>query len=105
MNNPTCPACKARLQWFPTLRAIIGVKRSGSALWGLLCPACGADLKVPNSRALLIAAAGIFFGSQTSILLTLGHFTFWPAMLVKLWLILGFYALAIWFFLNLEQVT
>ncbi len=104
MNNPTCPACKHSLDWIPTLRAIGGMKRHGSALWGLLCPHCGADLKVPNGRALLIAAAGIFFGSQTSILLTLGNFTFWPALLVKILLILGFYAIAIWFFLDLEQV-
>lgn len=105
MHNPTCPACKHRLGWLPTLRKVLGPGRSGSALWGLLCPHCGADLKVSNGRVMLIAASGIFFGSQTSILLTLGHFTPWQAVLVKLFLILGFYGIAIWFFFALEEVT
>lgn len=105
MNNPRCPACGLRLGWIPTLRRILGPGRSGTALWGLLCPGCGADLKVPNSRVLLIFAAGIFFGSQTSSLLVLGHFAPWQAVVVKLLLILGFYALAIFFFLTLEETT
>ena len=73
-------------------------------MWGALCPECGAELKVPASRVLLIAAAGIFFGSQTSTLLLLGDFTVFEFWLAKLWMIVGFYAIAIFFFLRLEPV-
>ncbi len=71
-------------------------------MWGALCPECGAELKVPMTRVLLIAACGIFFGSQTSTLLMLSDLTRFEFWLAKLWLIVGFYALAIFFFLRLE---
>ncbi len=73
-------------------------------MWGAVCPACGADLKVPNSRALLIFASAIFFGSQTSTLMVLGTFSqleFWAA---KILMILGYYAIAIFFLLKFESV-
>ncbi len=105
MNNPRCPVCRRPLGWAQTLRRVLAPGRSGSALWGLICPDCGADLKIPNGRVLLIFAAGVFFGSQTSVLLVLGRFDPWQEVMVKLLLILGFYALAIFFFLTLEEVT
>ncbi len=105
MHNPRCPVCHNRLKWLPTLGQVLGPGRRGTALWGAVCPECGADLKVPNGHVLLIAAAGIFFGGQTSVLLTLGNLAPWQGLLVKLMLILGFYAIAIWFFFTLEKVT
>lgn len=105
MNQIGCPACGSRLSWGQTLRQIFGPGRSGSALWGVTCPHCGADLKVPNGRVMLIFAAGIFFGSQTSLLLTLGDFNTWQTLTVRLLLILGFYAIAGFFFFSLEEVT
>lgn len=104
MNNPTCPGCGHRFAWSAALKQILGPSRQGSALWGAVCPVCGADLKVPNGRALLIAFAGIFFGSQSSTLLLvtdIGQLGFW---LVKIFLVLGFYAIALFIFLNLEPV-
>lgn len=56
------------------------------------------------TRVLLIAASGIFFGSQTSTLLVLFDFTNFESWLVQLWLIVGFYAIAIFLFLRLEKV-
>lgn len=104
MNNPTCPACGHVFPWRRTLTQIYGPTRAGRALWGVVCPECGADLKVPNARMLLIVTAGIFFGSQSSTLLLLGDLPpvgFW---LVKLGLIVGFYVIATFFFLSLERV-
>ena len=104
MNNPVCTRCRHVFGWGEALRQVFGLARAGRATWGAVCPACGADLKVPAGRMLLIAAAGIFFGSQSSTLLLVADVppaVFWAA---KLCLILGFYALAIFFFLRLEPV-
>ncbi len=73
-------------------------------MWGLVCPSCRADLKVPNSRVMLIAASAIFFGSQTSTLFLLGEMTRLKLWLLNLFLVLGFYAIAVFFFLKLEPV-
>lgn len=105
MNNPTCPDCGHRFSWKTALKKIFGSSRQGTALWGAVCPSCQADLKVPNSRMLLIVASGIFFGSQTSTLFFLGDFTtleFWG---IKVALVMGFYALAIFILLSLEKVV
>jgi hypothetical protein len=104
LNNPRCPACGFVFPWRQALKQILGPSRRASSLWGVLCPECGADLKVPISRVLLIAASGIFFGSQTSTLLLLGDYTTFEFWLAKLWLIVGFYAIAIFVFLKLELV-
>jgi hypothetical protein len=104
LNNPRCPACGFVFPWLRALKQILGPSRQASSLWGVLCPQCGADLKVPTSRVLLIAASGIFFGSQTSTLLLLGTYTPFEFWLAKLWLIVGFYAIAIFVFLRLESV-
>lgn len=104
MNNPKCPACDFTFPWLEALKQILGPSRKARSLWGALCPECGAELKVPTSRVLLIAASGIFFGSQTSTLLLLGTYTTFEFWLAKLWLIVGFYAIAIFFFLRLETV-
>jgi hypothetical protein len=105
LNNPRCPACDFVFPWREALKQILGPRSRASSLWGAVCPECGADLKVPTSRVLLIAAAGIFFGSQTSTLLVLREMTTFEFWLAKLWLIVGFYALAIFIFLRLEQVN
>ena len=105
MNNPKCPACGFVFPWREALKKILGPSREASSTWGALCPECGADLKVPTSRVLLIVASGIFFGSQTSTLLLLGEYTTFEFWLAKLWLIVGFYALAIFIFLRLEPVN
>lgn len=105
MNNPRCPACGFEFSWREALKQILGPSRRASSLWGAICPKCGADLKVPTSRVLLIAASGIFFGSQTSTLLLLGDYTAFEFWLAKLWLIVGFYAIAIFIFLRLEPVN
>ena len=105
MNNPTCPGCGHRFAWGAALKQILGPGRSGSALWGTVCPACEADLKVPNSRVLLIAFGGIFFGSQSSTLFQLSEVTRWQFLLIQLFLILGFYAIGIFIFLCLEEVA
>jgi len=105
LNNPLCTTCGHRFAWGDALRQVFGLARKGSATWGAVCPACEADLKVPNARMLLIAAAGIFFGSQSSTLLLVGSLDpvgFW---LVKLGMIVGFYAIAVFFFLKLEPVA
>lgn len=104
MNNPTCPQCNHRFAWLDVLKQVLGPSRQGTALWGAVCPACQADLKVPNGRALLIAFSGIFFGSQTSTLFVLGSFSVLELWTIKLFLVLGFYAIAIFIFLKLEQV-
>ncbi len=102
MNNPKCPTCGFVFPWREALRQILGPGRRARSMWGALCPECGAELKVPMTRVLLIAACGIFFGSQTSTLLMLSDLTRFEFWLAKLWLIVGFYALAIFFFLRLE---
>ena len=104
MNNPRCPACDKALTWPYTLKSVLGPGRQNRATWGVVCPACGADLKVPNGRVLLIAAAGIFFGSQTSTLLVLRDMSTTEFWLAKLWLIVGFYAIAGFFLLKLEPL-
>lgn len=55
------------------------------------------------TRVLLIAGCGIFFGSQTSTLLVLGDLSRFEFWLAKLWMIVGFYVIAIFFFLRLEK--
>ncbi len=64
LHNPRCPACEKPLSWRHTLKSLLGPARQNEATWGVVCPSCLADLKVPNSRLLLIGAAGVFFGSQ-----------------------------------------
>ena len=102
MNNPKCPTCGFVFPWREALRQIFGPGRRARSMWGALCPECSAELKVPMTRILLIAACGIFFGSQTSTLLVLSDLTRFEFWLAKLWLIVGFYAIAIFFFLRLE---
>lgn len=104
MNNPVCPSCGHRFRWIAALKIILGPARQGSALWGLVCPGCRADLKVPNSRVMLIAASAIFFGSQTSTLFLLEEMTLLKLLLLNLFLVLGFYAIAVFFLLKLEPV-
>ena len=104
MNNPTCPGCGHRFAWTAALKQILGPSRQGTALSGAVCPACGADLKVPNSRVLLIAFGAIFFGSQTSTLFLVTDISAVEFWLIKIFLVLGFYAIAIFIFLNLEPV-
>ena len=104
MNNPHCPACDAALTWRHTLKSVLGPSRQNRAMWGVVCSACGADSKVPNGRVLLIAAAGIFFGSQTSTLLVLRDMSTTEFWLAKLWLIVGFYAIAVFLLLKLEPL-
>lgn len=105
MNQPVCPRCRHVLGWSGALRQVLGPSGRASSLWGARCPACDADLKVPNARVLLIVALAIFFGSQTSTLLLLGapgRLEFW---LAKLGLILGYYVIAVFFFFKLEPVA
>jgi hypothetical protein len=73
-------------------------------MWGAVCPSCGADLRVPKARVLLIVASAIFFGSQSSTVLVLSDIAVWQFYLVKIFLIFGFYAIAIFVFLKLELV-
>lgn len=104
MNNPTCPGCGHRFAWFAALKQILGPSRQGTALWGAVCPSCGADLKVPNGRVLLIAFGAIFFGSQSSTLFFLADLTALEMWLVRIFLTLGFYVIAVFFLLRLETV-
>ncbi len=104
MNNPTCPKCGHRFAWLAALKQILGPSPAGSATWGAVCPSCAAKLKVPNARVMLIVAAAIFFGSQSSTLLLLENITLIQMLVAKLVLILGFYAIAVFFFLKLELV-
>jgi hypothetical protein len=104
MNNPVCPGCHHVFPWRDALRQVFGPTRAGRALWGAVCPACAAELRVPASRMLLIAAAGIFFGSQTSTVLVLGDLSAAAVWCVRLLMIVGFYAIAIFFFMRLEPV-
>lgn len=104
MNNPRCPRCRYVFPWRDALGQILSLRRTGTALWGAVCPECRADLRVPMMRVLLIVSAGIFFGSQSSLLLFLGDLTTAEFWLAKFFLILGFYAIATFFFLKLEAV-
>ena len=104
MNNPRCEKCGYSFAWKEALRQLLGPGRKGGSLWGVFCPECRAGLKVPMSRVLLIAASGIFFGSQSSTLLLLKEMSVTEFWLAKLWLIVGFYVIAIFIFLKLEPV-
>ncbi len=104
MNNPVCPSCEHVFSWSNALKQILGPSRGGTALWGALCPSCGADLRVPKSRVMLIVASAIFFGSQSSTVLVLRDITVWQLYAAKVLLILGFYAIAVFFLLKLELV-
>lgn len=104
MNNPRCPRCAHVFSWGQALKQILGPGRRGTALWGAVCPRCGADLKVPNSRVMLIVASAIFFGSQSSTLFVLGDLSRIEAYLGQLLLVLGFYAIATFILLKLEPV-
>jgi len=104
VNNPKCSHCGHVFPWRDALRQVLGRPRAGAALWGARCPGCGTALKVPMARVLLIAFAGIFFGSQTSTLLVLTDLSAFSTLLVRLWLIVGFYAIAVFAFLKLEAV-
>lgn len=105
MNNPVCPHCKHIFPWSDALGQVFGPSRAGTALWGAVCPACGTDLKVPNGRMLLIAVSGLFFGGQSATVLLSSGLPAALVWVVKLGLIVGFYAIAIFFFLRLEPVT
>jgi len=104
VNNPRCDKCGYSFAWKEALGQILGPGRKGRSLWGVVCPECRAELKVPMSRVLLIAASGIFFGSQSSTLLLLKEMSVTEFWLAKLWLIVGFYVIAIFIFLKLEPV-
>jgi len=104
LNNPSCPACQIKMPWGHTLRSLLGPSRQNQATWGVDCPHCGAHLKVMKARVMLIAAAGIFFGSQSSTLLVLNQMTAFSFWIATLWLILGFYAVAIFVLLKLETI-
>lgn len=86
------------------MKQVLGPGRRGTALWGALCPSCGADLKVPNSRVLLILSSAVFFGSQSSLLFKLKTMTQVEVFLGQLFLILGFYVIAIFIFISFERV-
>jgi len=105
VNNPVCPHCRHVFSWGDVLGQVFGPSRAGKALWGAVCPACGTDLKVPNGRMLLIAASGLFFGGQSATVLLSSGVPTAMVWVVKLGLIVGFYAIAIWFFLRLEPVA
>jgi len=53
---------------------------------------------------MLIATAGIFFGSQSSTLLVLNKMTNFSFWIATLWLIVAFYAIAIFVLLKLETI-
>lgn len=105
VKNPVCPVCGHRFPWKDALGQVSRPRTGGSALWGVGCPSCRADLKVPNGHALLIAASGIFFGSQSSILLLVGRPDRLTFLLGAVLLVAFFYALAIFLFFDLEQVS
>lgn len=105
MNNPACPRCDHVFPWIDALRQVYGPRRAGAVLFGAVCPACGAELRVPAPRMLLIVAAGVFFGSQTSTLLVLGDLSAPAIWLLRLFLVVGFYAIATFFFLRLEPLA
>ena len=104
MNNPRCDQCGYVFPWKQALGQIIGPSPQGRSLWGARCPECRAHLKVPMARVLLIFAAGIFFGSQSSILLLGRDMSVTEFWLAKLWLIVGFYVIAVFLFFKLEVV-
>ena len=102
MNNPRCEKCGYVFPWKEALGQIIGPSPKGRSLWGARCPECAVRLKVPMTRVLLIFASGIFFGSQSSTLFQLTDMSTTELWLAKLWLIVGFYAIAIFVFFKLE---
>ncbi len=104
LNNPVCPSCEHVFSWSGALKEILGPSRGGTALWGVLCPSCGADLRVPKSRVMLIVASAIFFGSQSSTVLVLSEISVWQLYAAKIFLIIGFYAIAVFILLKLELV-
>ncbi len=104
MNHPRCPSGAHAVPVWATLKKLLGPSRQNRAMWGVVCPSCEVDLKVSKARVLLIAAAGIFFGSQTSTLLVLREMSATEFWLAKLWLIVGFYAIAVFFLLKLEPL-
>lgn len=104
MNNPRCDQCDHVFSWPVALKQLFALQRPGTAMWGAVCPSCGADLKVPNSRAMLIFAAAIFFGSQTSTLMVLGSFTTLEFWVAKVAMIFGYYGIAIFVLLKFESV-
>jgi hypothetical protein len=104
LNNPRCPACDQAQSWRSTLKTLLGPSRPNRATWGVVCRHCQTNLKVSNARVLLIAASGIFFGSQSSYLLVLQDMSVTEFWLAKLWLIVGFYLIAIFFLLKLEPL-
>ena len=104
LNNPSCPSCEHVFSWSAALKQILGPGRQGTALWGAVCPSCGADLRVPKARVMLIVASAIFFGSQSSTILVLSDISTWQLYAAKVFLILGFYAIAVFILLKLELV-
>jgi len=104
LNKPTCPNCNHTFSWLAAMKEILGPSRGATALWGVLCPSCGANLRVPKSRIMLIVASAIFFGSQSSYLFVLSDISKFELYTAKIFLILGFYAIAVFFFLKLELV-
>ena len=52
----------------------------------------------------LIVASGVFFGSQSSTVLVLTEMGKWQFYTAKVFLILGFYAIAVFILLKLESV-
>lgn len=104
MNNPQCDQCDHVFSWSSALKQLFALQRRGTAMWGAVCPACGADLKVPNSRAMLIFASAIFFGSQTSTLMVLGTFTQLEFWMAKVFMTFGYYAIAIFVLMKFESV-
>jgi len=104
LNNPSCDQCDHTFSWPEALKQLFALQRPGTAMWGAICPSCGADLKVPNSRALLIFASAVFFGSQTSTLMVLGTFTRVEFWLAKIFMMLCYYIIAIFILLKFESV-
>ncbi len=104
LNNPTCPRCQHVFSWLAALKQILGPGRNGPALWGAVCPSCRTALKVPKGRMMLIVASAIFFGSQSSTLFVLGSMSRWQGYAGQIFLVIGFYVIATFFFLKLEPV-
>jgi len=53
---------------------------------------------------MLIVASAIFFGSQSSTILVLSEISVWQLYAAKIFLIIGFYAIAVFILLKLELV-
>jgi len=86
------------------MKRLLGPTKQNRATWGIVCPSCQTDLRVTKGRVMLIAASGIFFGSQTSTMLVLTGLNRFSSLLAMLWLIVGFYAIAIFVLLKLEPL-